>query len=754
VTGLRRDATVGSVDSIVEDLKFIRGRGGLVLATPSDLIGTITALLVAEPALTRLDQNHLAEHARQRLRAATIHVLAPLMDSTHSEGLRVGAQTVRKNLLEEPPDTRTLATKRREIADANHRSLDYVRQNEDVVLRLIAEHEGRELALDIDPPAAETLDAEVQLDAATDVKPERRGVQAKHGEKQLHLVTGTSGTGVNRILRSFASTRPYAVVQVERHFVDVAYPRLFDGENVTQGRRRVALMKVLGEPEPIVREFWQEAWTRAVEEARKALDHTDVLFTMHASYNHIGSQGLTTFIDLELIRDLEPRPVQIIQLADDIFDTLARLTTSQLPLFHAAYRRGDPLTNMLLRIAEWRQLETIISSAIAGLIGAAAGKDDKVIPFSLFAIKHPVETFERLITNPHARRVYLSHPIAYPRETTDSDRPFRELWTGVEAVASGLRADPETVLFEPTTIDELRFHLDQKQHVASIRLQDRWTSLEHLKSRLWNWSQPVESDFAEQPFAFAIADGSREDHVINETRGEPLAGLDVLREYLRQQVASRDRQLVSQSNDVVALRPFGRPDGAHAGGVSRELSDHNDILMFERSQGDTERRPAIVYHPRNDENRRRRSTVLRVLAGMSQPGERQLIYGWTEGAALEMSDRLTNDLLEIWTTQDSPERVADHLVRLLSEMSVKPYISQPRDQTAMGGDTEAAGVDEARRLVGEAISVGLKQRYGQHDPYARDWLDGLEAEVIDQDLDEAHVLARVLERLRSHTRSS
>ena len=299
-------------------------------------------------------------------------------------------------------------------------------------------------------------------------------------------------------------------------------------------------------------------------------------------------------------------------------------------------------------------------------------------------------TFERLL-NSHGKTVYLAHPISEIRRMLRAGGERRAsaeiIMDDISEIASLLRR--EVILFEPTTIDELRFEyqgtLDQ-QPVMVPFLRDRWD----MPSRAIEDLIFVSPEAFTPPFgAFWEGSGNEVGEALQERHLSPdqaqqlkLASplVRLLYEEIRAQIKARDFTLVEQCDGIAAYRPLL---GGHlSGGVKQELIHHSELV-----QGNIARATTVIYHPVGDET----EWGLSIL--------RSLFDAWI---TKEQCIRTPNKDLLIASTQ------VGHLQRILEA----PNITQAGNEldavlTELGG---SLSLEEGGALSGEAAGELLNLR--------------------------------------------
>lgn len=495
---------------------------------------------------------------------------------------------------------------------------------------------------------------------------------------ELCLITGASGTGVGRSLDKFIGwpkSEPATVIKLEAEMCRRAAPRLRQlfPKDADTFPSEPSLAEVFRLPEDVMRELWEETFSDLAfgkpSRLDSALQAGSVFLTLHACWYHMESQALVSGVNHEVLGQLDTRPDRVITLIDDVFDVLSRLSRDgelfdwrdfgEYETVETANGSEDvwrpwPVAGRLLKILEWREFEVRYSQAMARTLD---------VPHYIFAVKHPMGTFAKLLKSPPGDMTYVSHPISAPRREGLGQSSLVEL---IADVCTELRAAEDVVLFEPTSIDEWRFETDDLSDTLMPGLKMRWPAFAGAGDVLWDESAGSTSD---QPFL--------------ETQ-EPVAGLDILSEEILDQIHWRDRELVSQSRNLVTIRPFAGKPVRLSGGVEMEVKLH---LGFAALYGD--RPPPVVYHPTEDEQRRKVESVLAVL-DLASESNRPKISNWSLAAREAMTPRLLAVDFASWL--DANE-VSSHLGRLFDSLESGPGLkpgATPRFQV-IGGGTLSSG---------------------------------------------------------------
>lgn len=133
---IRRTAQPGTADSIFEDLKLTRERGGISFADKADVLGTC-ALESIRTSAARGGADPISA-AIELLRSQLI-LFCDSYAGSPSLSMRVGVAAIRETQLGTEATDRSLEAIRRAIAGSVDRSIDYVRKYEDIALRKVAD---------------------------------------------------------------------------------------------------------------------------------------------------------------------------------------------------------------------------------------------------------------------------------------------------------------------------------------------------------------------------------------------------------------------------------------------------------------------------------------------------------------------------------------------------------------------------------------------------------------------------------------
>jgi hypothetical protein len=580
----------------------------------------------------------------------------------------------------------------------------------------------------------------------------------------LYLVTGPSGTGLSESLGKYCRASGARLVKLEDHLVEVAKPYL-DGSPARPSMREVVAL-----PPPILQELWPHACELAMtagsaagEPVQKLLQGSDVFLTFHAVWYHLGTTAFVPAVDIDTLRRqvrVAGQPKSVITLIDDAYDTLTRLMRPREVFENELLEWDNPVTaisSMLLTILGWRESEARHAEGIAR--GLAAN-----VPHVLFAVKHPLRTFQTLVTCPSPRRVYFSHPISEPRRRgIERDGDGESMMEFIARSAASLRAAKNIVLIEPTTIDEMRLRNAQE---ALPELRQRWTlPLEKdgaPADLLWDGlitpgdaaRTASDQELALQPFLTACNRVPRlsteSDPAVSPDGRHPMRTVELIRVLdaeIEHQLNWRDRQLVSESQGIVVVRPFSKQQGSHSRSVGREMETYLALRSFEmeREQSPPKRIPAVVYHPRHDERNRRVTACMTTLNDRAGNGSGR-IRNWNDVAAAAIEAQLQAADLDDWATWPS-EQVGAAFVDLFNRLDVaaKPALNVAKG-TALESGTSKSDAPRIERELGSTLRDALVgTSVPAHPTHALTiFSDPEHAQTIAEDFGRAEDLGRAL----------
>ncbi|AGB26269.1 hypothetical protein Mycsm_06110 [Mycobacterium sp. JS623] len=416
-------------------------------------------------------------------------------------------------------------------------------------------------------------------------------------EYRLVVVTGTSGLGLDNAGRRLAES----LGSDWSHFAFESY--LLAAESDVLGldtTNNKTLIEFLLGSEPLLEAVWSRAFQTVDSILVDSLKQKNVVLTMHTSWWAPGSTTITPCVNYKLVANARWVPDVVVNLIDDIYDIYYRLSgVGQIFYPYDALALSDEIRT-LQRLLDWRLVEFRSTKALATAVSG-----DTRCPVYLVSVKHPLATLVKLIEGDH-RCVYLSHPISEVRRKGVA--PEDATLNAVQRVSSLLRR--EFVLFEPTTIDEYRFRIEDEADddvpasPSRASLTRRWPALLDLDGSDEQCVTPT-------PEAFRM--------LSIETGVEGVRNVSLVKELVRkidEQINWRDRQLVIQSESLAVITPFSKLDGTVSGGVREEVDLHAKLCGYKELpsvvavQG---RFSGVIYHPKDDERNRGLKAIAAVL---------------------------------------------------------------------------------------------------------------------------------------------
>ena len=236
------------------------------------------------------------------------------------------------------------------------------------------------------------------------------------------------------------------------------------------------MQEVFGLRETQLPILWRDAFVDAAEATHSHLaGGYDVLLQLHASWFHIEARGLVPAIHAPTVNHANLPMAHVVTLIDDVYDTFDRLTTEG-HVFAPVGRDRRSREWVMLKILQWREFEVQQAKRFAADLG---------IPHYLFAVKHRIDNFERLL-KPDPFVIYLSHPITDVRAQSMTGSDASSFARFLRDVSDQLGAHSGGVVVEPTAIDEMRFEDERtigpkdefgnrSEHaVSSLDLQPPW----------------------------------------------------------------------------------------------------------------------------------------------------------------------------------------------------------------------------------------------------------------------------------------
>lgn len=388
----------------------------------------------------------------------------------------------------------------------------------------------------------------------------------------LVIITGQSGVKVRDCIKR----------------LDSEYVSIEDSISEVSGHK---FMDFLGIPQALQYEHWSNAFKSIIN--KNVLSNSSCL-TFHSVYYHQRKRELFSPIDLSLLeKHLKNKVKMVIVFIDDIYDVYKRLMAPN-QMFEEVrnIELMDPLDAIytsifnIVSLLNWREMEISMSRSIANLLNTK---------LYIVSTKHPDFVVKRLLEHPleSLKMYYWSHPISAVRSVA---KKYLAAFVGkLEVLSDRLLENKKTVLFFPTSIDELIIMQPESEKGEKFfvpKLDQRWSlpfedkiiapplspDLEKIEP-LNPLNFPFKQDLSD-PTTYAIS------HLLSLL-------WKIL--YLKQ-IISRDYSLVEQSLDgVIAWRPYSF--GVRAGGVIGELA-YNFSLM-----GKQKRRRTIIFSCPEDWNK-------------------------------------------------------------------------------------------------------------------------------------------------------
>ncbi len=551
-----------------------------------------------------------------------------------------------------------------------------------------------------------------------------------HSTGKTVVVTGASGVKPRLVLERFNAflkgrgKEPIQVIDFEDRLVHFALnnPVCATSKCFQQAlNQQGPIIAVTSLPYSLLRTLWTQAMAGVCDEVT-ALTKTglNVALVLHAVYFNAESNALVPIIDSRVIEPI--RPTCVIQLIDDVYDTYRWLRSpggafDQFSYPQDKFDQIQRTIQQLIGTLGWRQAEAGAGLNLAGLLGD--------IPHFTLATKHRCRLLEQIFEeNPH--RIYLSHPISEARRRAAmGDRTFFEAWCSeVRSLADHLSR--ELAVWEPTTIDELRFCTTDvnltceeqdppnKMDIDLPRLLQRWP-FQGVDEILWPEapSQPDEpldpaglfSDEDVSKTAQATtwegvekALGTRKSAQLRSISGQLL----YLRTLIMQQINIRDRALVGQCPTLVVYRPVF--NGSKATGVLREIQAHQRLVELQH-YGDQPLRPMVFVLENSDDER---LVWKNVIAGFCAPSGRWSGYVRnTDGAAFTM--RRAEEIAE-YVTEDKDKLEAEKVVGMMAVAS--------RELRFAWNEPKGSVLDDGPK--GQAWADFVDERKGDLDKAARE----------------------------------
>lgn len=231
----------------------------------------------------------------------------------------------------------------------------------------------------------------------------------------------------------------------------------------------------------------------------------DVFILAHFAYFRFGR--FFSLHDLSLLKKTF-KPDLLVTLTDDIFHVWGEIVRREERKKTGSYLR-------LREILSWRSAELVVADMVADILG---------VKNMYIAMKHPTETFYKLIKTDRPI-VYLCHPISKVREN-------EEIVNEINSFRKKL--EEKCVVLSPITIDEkiIEAILKRQKEECIIEKIHRW---------------PIETDIAEKyPIKLNLEEAKE---ICRKSPIDERTEIDYHLEY-------RDYRYIQQCDFVVAYRPF------------------------------------------------------------------------------------------------------------------------------------------------------------------------------------------------------
>ncbi len=524
------------------------------------------------------------------------------------------------------------------------------------------------------------------------------------------LFTGISGTGVNaslaKLKEHLSRERGREIVhfRVEPEMRELAVERGYLKKNDTR------IVRMLGLPRLLLRELWRKAFENILERIAQVSKDVDVFLSLHACYYHVRTREFLTVVDEGLLRRYEATAV--INLIDDVYDVFARLACPG-GLFDRmiGFASGPPASirhfSRLFQILQWRSTETLLTDHLAE---SAFGEALRPI---VLAVKHPLVTAEKILCRPAETRFYLSHPVSEPRRMGVDGRQGRAkaLISEVKQVADSLRQDG--IVFEPTTIDELRFLAVSDPHDSGRTkrvpvLLPRWP-LGHESALLWSPIEETKNPLDPGGFFSDIPESEMAKIVFRQEEGhaeraQHLATVSDLVEALSDEigvrVSSRDHRLVEQADHVVAYRPVFA--GNASGGVRKEIEYHRHLKEVGLRDGKS---GVFVLTLPEDLDDYRRTCIKSYLVSLE----------WVGSASPAKIRTRVEQLVDSAESFDNIEGAQAFLTDLRTKLEAEGAALGGVDRGVLADEPAYHGVDSARQCAEQLLKIATEEL----PPYTR-----------------------------------
>ncbi len=305
------------------------------------------------------------------------------------------------------------------------------------------------------------------------------------------------------------------------------------------------------------REYLLKLWRDTVATTVSGISPKESVFLfLHSVFYHTSSRDFFSCVDLaHLRRCLSEKDLEIdlvITLVDDIYDAWRRLKEPG-QLFSSTMDAVQATCDLLL-LLYWRSMEILASARTAIDLGKR---------HFLISLKYPLSVLDDLIFSDKIP-AYIAHPITEVRKLESGDSSDRakavRLKEEIQQLRDAFAHSRIAVPIFPTGIDELIF----KEEGAKQPLPEL---LQH-----WPYGDPVNLLFV--PPNTAVPEPF---HLPKPKEPQAISLLlRHLAEVIGDQINSRDRTLVEQTEAIVAWRPYY--NGHPSSGVDNEIRHRNKLI--------------------------------------------------------------------------------------------------------------------------------------------------------------------------------
>lgn len=406
-------------------------------------------------------------------------------------------------------------------------------------------------------------------------------------EKEIILVTGPSGVHVRDSLKRLnKSISEKNIISVQKKIEDI--------------NDAMPFRELLGAPQYEQYHWWLKAFREILEnDIPERADVEPLFLNFHAVYYHPKKQEFFSAIDIKTLKEIKGlrRIKMLIVLIDDVYDVYKRLMDERemyedvrkkekTEPREAIFSSISNITTLLV----WRKVEIAFSRFIARFLD---------IPMFVIPTKHPSFMINRLVEKPlnELKIYYLSHPITGIRR--ESQKHLPSFVGRLESIIQTIISDENTVLFLPTSIDELiieRKETSRGKYFYQPKLGQRWAPLGEEQLLFPPLPGHLETINPLNPQNASVSQGK------GDPTGDPTAFaisqmLSSLWDFIyEKQIVPRDSSLVEQSKDgIIALRPFFK--GEQSTGAMAEIKYNLQLMNKEK------KRKCFILSCREDSNK-------------------------------------------------------------------------------------------------------------------------------------------------------